>query len=130
MNCNTPLTEWYYNSYTPENPWIPTNTTNARWPLWRTGPENGNQSYQSSEFWLINGSYLRLKNIDFGYSLPANLIKKLGIDNCRIYVSGYNVLTFSALDFLDPEVDTNPRRVFGDYYPPVGSYSVGLRMQF
>ncbi len=127
---NTPLTEWYYNSYTPENPWVPTNTENARWPLWRSGPENGNQSYQSSEFWLINGSYIRLKNIDLGYSLPSNIIKRWGIDNCRVFISGYNVLTFSALDFLDPEVDTSPRRVFGDYYPPVGSYSIGLRLQF
>jgi len=127
---NTPLTEWYHNSYTPENPWIPTNTENARWPLWRSGPENGNQSYQSSEFWLINGSYIRLKNIDLGYSLPSSLINRWGIDNCRFFISGYNVLTFSALDFLDPEVDTSPRRVFGDYYPPVGSYSIGLRIQF
>lgn len=127
---NTPLTEWYKNSYTPENPWIPTNTKNARWPLWRSGPQNGNESYQSSEFWLINGAYIRLKTIDLGYSLSENLIKKWGIDNCRFFISGYNVLTFSALNFLDPEVDTSPRRVFGDYYPPVGSYSIGLQIQF
>ena len=128
---NTPLTMWYNDMYIPENPWLPTNTENPRWPIWKSGSEGGNQSYQSSQFWLIDGKYIRLKNIDLGYSLPSSLTKKWGIDNCRFSISGYNVLTFSALNFLlDPEVDTSPRRTFSDYYPVTGSYSIGLRIQF
>jgi hypothetical protein len=130
---NTPITALLNDAYVPEgNPWLPANT-NARWPIYRT--DNYNRSHVSytnsnADFWLINGSYIRLKSVELGYTIPKKIIGKWGIDNCKIYLSGYNLLTFSALDFLDPEADSSPARTMGDYYPPVGTYNVGVLLQF
>ncbi|MGV8094963.1 MAG: TonB-dependent receptor [Mangrovibacterium sp.] len=130
-SANTPTTDMYYNSYVPEgNPWMEPNT-DARWPLFRTDSYNrSHKSFTSSQFWLIDGSYIRLKNVQFGYTLPRKLIGKWGIQKCKIYVSGYNLLTFSKLDFLDPEADTKAEKTFGDYHPPVGSYNLGIMVNF
>jgi TonB-linked SusC/RagA family outer membrane protein len=128
----SPQTFMYYNYYTPENPWIPTNT-NARWPIYRDDRTNRDhqRSYRESQHWLIDGSYIRLKNIEIGYTFPAVLTNRLGINNFRLYVSGYNVLTFSQLsDYLDPEIDTHPSTQFGDYHPPLGMYNVGAVIKF
>lgn len=131
---NTPITAMLHDSYVPqvdpENQWVPANT-NARWPIYRTDNANrASPSYAASDFWLINGSYIRLKSIELGYTIPQQITERVKIERCKIYVSGYNVLTYAALDFLDPEADTKPARTFGDYYPPVGTYNMGLLIQF
>lgn len=132
---NTPTTAMLNDSYVPvtedeSQQWLPANT-NARWPRYRTDNYNrSHSSYAANDFWLINGSYLRLKSVELGYTLPEALTQKAGIERCKIYVSGYNLLTFSQLDFLDPEADTSPARVFGLYYPPVGTYNMGVVIQF
>jgi hypothetical protein len=84
------------------------------------------------DFWLIKGDYIRLKTIELGYTLPQSLLGKWGIDNCKFYVSGYNLFTFSALTkfYMDPEIDTSAARVMGDYYPPVGTYNLGVVLKF
>jgi TonB-linked SusC/RagA family outer membrane protein len=129
---NTPMMHMLTDSYVPEgNPWLPANTTNAKYPLYRTDDYNrSHRSFGSSDFWLINGSYIRLKALEFGYTIPKSVVGRLGIEQFKIYLSGYNLLTFSALDFIDPEVDTSPARVMGDYYPPVGTYNLGVLIQF
>lgn len=131
---NTPQVAMLENSYVPavsaENQWIPANT-DARWPRYRTDNFNrAHPSFDFSEHWLINGAYLRLKSVELGYTLPETLTQRIGIERCKIFLAGYNVLTFSALDFLDPEADTSPARTMGDYYPPVGTYNAGLELQF
>ena len=131
---NTPITAMLNDAYVPdveaENQWLPANT-NARWPRYRTDNYNrSHASYGFSDFWLMNGRYLRLKSLEVGYTLPQTITRKAGIQTCKIYLSGYNLLTFSEVDFLDPEADTNPARVFGVYYPPVGTYNMGVLIQF
>jgi len=127
-----PTTYWAYDSYVPDNPWYPSNTVNARWPRYRT--DNGNRVHpnntSNSDFWLINGNYLRLKTLEIAYNLPPSAVKFLHIKGCKIFVSGYNIFTLSKIDFLDPEANTSPGRTFGDYYPPVGTYSGGFVLQF
>jgi hypothetical protein len=54
---------------------------------------------------------------------------KLGIERCKIYVAAYNLLTFSANKFMDPEMKTNTTAI-GGYYPPVGTYNIGLSLEF
>ena len=129
---NTPTTQMLKDSYVPENPWLPTKTTDVSFPLYRTlGTNKSHPSFTTtSDFWLINGAYVRLKNIELGYTLPANITRKVGIDKCKFYVAAYNLLTFSAVDFIDPEADTNASVDNGDYYPPVGTYSIGFVLQF
>jgi hypothetical protein len=131
---NTPITAMLNDSYVPqvdpENQWVPANT-DARWPIYRTDNANrASTSYAASDFWLINGAYVRLKTVELGYTIPQEITGRVNIERCKVYVSGYNLLTYSALDFLDPEADTKPARTFGDYYPPVGTYNVGLLVQF
>lgn len=128
---NTPQVDWYNNTYIPENPWMPSNTTNAVYPRYRTDRINqGHSNRKTSDFWLIDGSYIRLKTLQLAYTIPKAMTQKIGIDNLKVYVSGYNLLTFSAVDFIDPEADTNTTRTFGDYHPPLGSYNIGLQLQF
>jgi len=131
---NTPITSMLTESYIPDNPWLPSNTgANAKRPLFRT--DNYNREHPSfgwdySDFWLISGAYVRLKQMELGYTLPQKLTRKVGIDRLKIYVAGFNLLTFSAVDYMDPEVDTNPALDFGLYYPPVGTYNAGIQLQF
>ena len=82
---NSPTTDMYYNSYVPEgNPWMEPNT-DGRWPLFRTdGTNRAHRSYNlNNQFWLINGAYIRLKNVQLGYTIPQKLIGKWGIQKCK-----------------------------------------------
>jgi TonB-linked SusC/RagA family outer membrane protein len=84
--------------------WIP-----GKYPKMRVGSFNNT----FSSFWLQKAAYLRLKNIQLGYSLPASLIDKLNIKRVRFYVSGENLFTFTKLYGFDPEApDGN-----GGFYP-------------
>jgi hypothetical protein len=129
---NAPILEMYKYSYTPENKWgIPANLDSHPvfpryyWPSYNTHNKNANTS-----FWLKDGTYFRLKSIELGYNLPKNLIKKIGIDNLKVYASGYNVLTFSALDFFDPEQEKDNSNDQALVYPPTATYSFGLLLDF
>jgi TonB-linked SusC/RagA family outer membrane protein len=84
--------------------------------------------------WLEDGSYIRLKNIQLGYSVPESLLRKTNFfQSCRVFVSGQNLVTFTKYLGYDPEIAGND--VFGqgnDYggYPPVRTYTVGLQLSF
>ena len=132
MGGNAPTFEMYKYSYTPENTWgIPANLDahplwpNYYWPSYSTHNKNVNSS-----FWYKNGSYIRLKSIELGYNLPKHLIKKVGIENLKVFVSGYNVLTFSALDFYDPEQEKDNSNDQVLVYPPMSTYSFGILLDF
>ena len=130
---DNPQVSMLKDSYVPEgNPWLPANTTHAKWPIYRGQTSNrANPSYAyNSQLWLINGAYLRLKSLELGYTIPKNYTSRVGLNSCKLYVSAYNLLTFSALKFIDPEIDTHAVTTFGDYYPPVGTYNIGLLLQF
>ena len=78
-----------------------------------------------SDWYLQNSSYLRLKNVQIGYSLPSNLIQKVGISKLRIYVSGDNLITITDFEF-------DPERGDGNWstnsYPQITSYTMGLNI--
>lgn len=124
---NAPILEMYKYSYTPENDWgIPANLDPH--PVF---PRYYDYSYRThntsgtlNSFWLMNGTYIRLKTVDLGYNLPRNLIDRFGIKNLKLYVSGYNILTFSALDFFDPEMENT------GVYAPTKTYTFGLTLGF
>ncbi|WP_439482584.1 SusC/RagA family TonB-linked outer membrane protein [Cyclobacterium plantarum] len=106
------------NYWTPENP-------NAEFPR----PIKGDpRNFQTSDTQLIDASYLRLKNIVLGYSLPAVIIDKLAVERIRLYVGATNLLTFSELNRwdLDPEIPSGR----GQYYPQVSMYSLGANVRF
>ena len=89
--------------------------------------------------WIYDGSFVRLKNLALGYTLPASLLQKAGINKFRIYVSAQNILTITDYEGYDPEVNyrsesaTDSNRNLGlDYgsYPNAKSYTVGLNIGF
>lgn len=80
-----------------------------------------------STFWLEDASYLRLKNAQLGYTLPAETTKKIKIDKCRFYVSGDNLFTFSNFFYAyDPETPISK----GGYYPQVRTFVMGVNLIF
>lgn len=102
------------------NPWSLDNR-NGKWP--RLG---GNSNRNDQTFWLDNLAYLRLKNVQLGYTLPASWGKKIGIASLRIYGSGENLLTMTRFRGLDPESQGGAN----DAYPLNKSYSVGINLSF
>ena len=103
--------------WTPENP-------NATYP--RLTPNPITHNTQPSSFWVKDGTYLRLKNIELGYHLPTKLINKTSIKSVRIYVTGQNLLSFSGLKFMDPEL-TSAR---GRYYYQQKVFAIGTSISF
>lgn len=86
------------------NFWTPTNP-NAQYPILSA---NGSQAQandynQPSNLYLFNAAYARLKNLQVGYTLPGDLSRKLHVQKLRIYFTGQNLYTLSAVKFLDPE---------------------------
>ncbi|MDG1729153.1 MAG: TonB-dependent receptor [Algibacter sp.] len=89
-NRSNVLTYWI-NRWTPENPGV---------NLPRVGGQNNTVV---SSFYVQDVSYLRLKNIELGYSLPKDVLKKININKLRVFVGAQNLLTFTGLEFFDPE---------------------------
>ena len=88
---------------------------------------NGNaNNYRNSTYWLRNGSYLRLKTIDIGYSLPKKIVNKILCNNARFFVVGTNLLTWSEFKLWDPEMGA----ARGEQYPLAKSVTLGLNINF
>ncbi|MNL36239.1 TonB dependent receptor [compost metagenome] len=110
-------------SYLIEQAWTPENTS-AKYPRLST-VSNGNNAWQST-WWVVNGEYLRLKNLNIGYDVPANLLRKMPFSRVNVFVSGTNLLTFSHFKYVDPESPS----VSNGYYPQQKTYSFGLNVTF
>ncbi|NDP20863.1 MAG: TonB-dependent receptor [Paludibacter sp.] len=83
------------------NYWTPTNT-NTKIP--RLNGKDKNDNKRISDLYIEDGSYLRLKTLQLGYSFPKSLVSKLFVSNLRVYVSGQNLLTFTKYSGADPEI--------------------------
>lgn len=77
----------------------------------------------TSTWWLRDGSFVRLKSLEFGYTLPAHVARRYFMSNCRIYFSGLNLLTWSPFKMWDPELGGN-----GFAYPLQRVYNIGLNV--
>ncbi|QEM11230.1 SusC/RagA family TonB-linked outer membrane protein [Mucilaginibacter rubeus] len=86
----------------------------------------GNQienNRQNSTWWMRDGSFLRLKSVEIGYSLPPSILKRLNVSKCRIYFNGLNLYTWSAFKLWDPELGGN-----GFAYPIQKVFNLGLNV--
>jgi hypothetical protein len=81
--------------------WTPTNP-NASYPRLSLGFNPNNHAFYS--YWVRSGDYIRLKNVEIGYTLPAHLTSKARLSSVRVFVNGLNLLTSSGIDNIDPEV--------------------------
>lgn len=113
--------EWQTPLTTSLDYWTPENT-NAFFP--RLGWANGGNRNTSTRY-LQNASYCRLKNVTLGYTLPRNILDKIGVSRLRVYVTGENLLTFTSLiKAFDPETLNNMT------YPINKKIAVGLNLTF
>ncbi len=100
------------------------NAANATYPRITIGTNENNQA--TSSFWVRSGNYLRLRNAEIGYSLPASLIGKIHLKTVRVFANGYNLLTHasSEIDDRDPEVYD------GSNYPLQRVFNFGINVKF
>ena len=100
-----------------------TENPNASYPRLEYGNGSGNNR-QASTFWMRNMSYLRLKTIEVGYSLPKKIVNKIHFNSIRLFFLGNNLLTFSDFKAWDPEMGVNN----GSKYPITKSFTIGLNV--
>ena len=108
----------YGNYWTEANP-----DPHAKYPRLASPGDGGNNSVRST-FWMVDGSYVRLKSAEFGYTIPARITKRVGIQSLRVYLSGVNLLTFSKFKLWDPELSN----VYA--YPNNRTVSLALNIGF
>ncbi len=93
----------------------------------RIGSTVSNGGVNRSSFYSRNAAFLRLKNLEIGYTIPMNrLVPKLGVSGLRFYVAGYNLLTLSELKFVDPETSDEGYQT----YPQMRIINTGVKLTF
>ena len=108
---------WWRDRWTPENP----NASMHR--LWVNKLKS-----QTSDFFVQNASYLRMKSLSLSYNVPKHIISRIGIQNMMLYGSAHNLLTITKFKGYDPE-----RPIAGsgfNTYPQVKSYTIGVQIDF
>lgn len=119
-NNEGPVLDFHLDRWTPSNP-------DATYPRLTRGSESAN-TMLGSDFWIRDAKYLRLKNVQVGYTFPKRWMEKVKIQNLRIYASLQNALTFSAMPGgWDPEYTGDGS---GRTYPVARVFSLGLNVKF
>jgi hypothetical protein len=110
--------EWHKDHWTPQNP-------NARMPA---AYANENRNYYNwSSQWVLDASFIKLRNVQLGYTLPGVLADRLGASSARLYLTGKNLWMRTNLGIdLDPEYPW----VRADYYPQTKVFSIGTDIRF
>lgn len=114
------------------NVWMSTNTpeqnANVIYPRLSmgSGGAGASNNSQASTWWLRDGSFLRLKSVEIGYSLPKSLLQKSFIKSLRFYAAGNNLLQFSPFKLWDPEKGSSD----GSGYPLNRMFSIGFNANF
>ena len=111
---------YYYNEADPNDA---LNNLNATYPRLKLNESDG-QNTQASTRWLYDGSFLRLKNLTFGYTLPKTIANKISTDQVRLYFSAENLFTITSFPGLDPEMGGNTN------YPVFRQIAFGTNITF
>lgn len=123
---------WFNSEKTRLDRWTPTNTNTNEPRMTVTDPNNNNQF---SDRYVEDGSYIRMRNIQLGYTLPKSAIGKLGITNARFYLSADNLFTITSYKGFDPEVSgyyTDPfyNGIDVGGYPQPRNVRIGVNLGF
>nr|WP_165953057.1 SusC/RagA family TonB-linked outer membrane protein [Pedobacter changchengzhani] len=102
------------------NRWTPSNANNANYPRLSVGSNSNNQ--RTSSFWLQSVDYLRLQNVDLGYTLPNQWVSKLKLRNIRVFANGFNLYSFDKLNYSDPEA-------FNSVFPIRRTFNFGVNIK-
>ena len=107
-----------------DNHWSENNPNpTAFWPRLSTYEIENNQ--KPSTWWLRDGDFLRLKSVEFGYTVPGKTAKVFARAKTRLYVTGLNLLNFAKFNLWDPEMAGN-----GLGYPPQRVINIGAQVNF
>ncbi|TZF82785.1 SusC/RagA family TonB-linked outer membrane protein [Pedobacter sp. BS3] len=101
--------------------WTPTNTENALYPRLSIGGNPNNQ--HNSTFWIRHSDYLRLQNVDIGYTLPLSVTRRLKLNGIRVFVNGFNLYSFDSLDD-----DKDPEN-YNSVYPLRRTFNAGINIK-
>jgi TonB-linked SusC/RagA family outer membrane protein len=125
---------WFMDRWHPEDPNADYFSPNTKW-IPGYYPVTGHDGRRTGTNGVMNASYIRLKTAELGYTFTSNLIRKAGIKDLRLYLSGYNLLTFTPLRDVDPErpgsnggASTNYIDFYND--PINRTYTIGARIKF
>lgn len=125
------IQRWQYDGrWTPSNP-----DRNAEYPRMEQVPNTGTPNNAvTSDFWMLNAKYLRLKNVQIGYSLPSAWVKRWNMDGLRVYLNAENLVTWSSFrKGWDPETKTESSsgtNTGGGYYPILRNFTLGVNVSF
>lgn len=108
--------------WTEDNP-----NQNAIIPRLHKSNTNNANNRVSSTWWLRDGSFLRLKNIEIGYQIPKSLLSKIGLETARIYLMGYNLAVWDDIKYFDPEAGNGNA---GFNYPLPRTFTLGIDFTF
>ena len=115
------IQEWHVTEF-----WS-TENTGAKFPI-LAATSSGSNDIMSSSTWVFDASYLRVRNITIGYTIPKTVLKRISIEDLRIYFSGQNLFTFDKLpEGMDP---LTPNDTQGNFYPITSSFTMGLNLKF
>lgn len=105
-----------------------------RWTPDNPDAEGPRAFQRTEEYWIANANtyffrntdYLRLKTLEVGYNMPESLVEQIGMQNMRIYLNGFNLLTFDSFKLMDPETQNGA----GSYYPQKRVLNAGISLTF
>ncbi|PJJ80003.1 TonB-linked SusC/RagA family outer membrane protein [Mucilaginibacter auburnensis] len=99
----------------------------GKYPLLTRGANNWMTTHWPNSLWQTNLTYVKLRNLEIGYTIPYNVLKRVGVSNFRVYVAGQNVAQISNMPGgLDPEITSNG----GNSYPNPRVYTMGVQVKF
>jgi len=101
--------------------WTPQTAATAQFP--RLTTENNLNNYRFSSYYQRNGSFIKLRSAEIGYSLSGRAIKKINMLHTRFYITGTNLFSIDHIKYGDPEA-------LGTGYPPLRTFTLGARIQF
>lgn len=92
--------------------------------------DDPNQNFRYSDYYIEDGSYIRLKNIQLGYTLPENIVQKINVKRAKVYLSGENLFTKTKFSGLDPDIGGSAllRGVDWGHYPLPKRFNVGIKL--
>ncbi len=102
------------------NRWTPSNAANATYPRLSVGSNTNNQ--RASSFWVRSMDYLRLQNVDLGYTIPSNWTNKIKLNSVRVFANAFNLYSFDDNDYSDPEG-------YNSIFPIRRTFNVGVNVK-
>lgn len=115
----------FYNSWA-ANRWSPSNTDGSYPRVDTRASSSINGGLYPNTFWLNNASFVRLKNIELGYTLPKATLSKLRMSGVRVYANAFNLFTLTGVKDYDPEGNNGS----GQFYPQQRIINLGLNVKF